>query len=133
MTLKSISIFQPLPGVFDIGIPGVFLDSPGGFREMPALAPDAVIHGKAYVIWVKETSGYTDPDTMYGVVIKGNSKFGHQDFSYVCQTLNRKVFYSKKINDGPGVTTWKMCMDALKVEKPPTGTPRLLIDRPYTF
>ena len=100
---------------------------------MSALSPDTVIHGKAYVFWVKETVGYTDPDTMYGVVIKGNSKFGHQDFSYVCQRLNKKVFFSKTIYDGPGDTTWKMCMDAMRVEKPPSGTPKLLTDRPYTF
>ena len=109
------------------------MDLPGGFREMSALAPDTVIEGTAYVVWIKETAGYADPDTIYGVVIKGNSRFGHSDFSYVCQTLNKKVFFCKKINDGRSDTTWQMCMDAMKVEKPPRGTPILLTARPYTF
>ena len=109
------------------------LVSPGGFREMSNLTPETVIQGKVYLIWVKDTGGYTDPDAMYGVAYKGNSRFGHQDFTHVCKNRNGKVFYSKCINDGQFDPCWQECLEAMEVEKAPIGSPRYLTDRAYTF
>ena len=59
------------------------------FRKMD---PNAIIPGIAYVIWVKEEDGYEANDGIYGIAFKGNSKFGHQDFQFVCKTSdNNKV------------------------------------------
>ena len=100
---------------------------------MSALKPETVIQGRVYLIWVKDSSRYADPDTLYGVAFKGNSNFGHQDFAYVCKTKNNKVFYSKCIKEGLEDPTWQECMDAMKVEKAPMGSPKCLTNRAYTF
>ena len=105
------------------------LVSPGAFREMSTITPDTVVQGRAYVVWVKDMSGYTDPDNMYGVAFRGNSRFGHQDFSIICKARNKKTFYSRMIKNGEENPTWQDCLDALKMEKAPIGTPKMFTDR----
>ena len=100
---------------------------------MSIITPDTIVQGRAYIIWVKDMKGYSDPDNMYGVAFKGNSRFGHQDFSTVCKTRNDKTFYSKMIKDGEDNPTWQDCLDALKMEKAPIGNPQMFTDRAYTF
>ena len=97
------------------------------------LNSDTVIPGIVYVMWVKDTKPYEDPDSIYAIVYKGNSKFGHQDFKYVSERENKKFMYCTKVNAGNENPTWQMCLDDLKVLKAPIGTPVTFIDRPYTF
>ena len=100
---------------------------------MSTLNPEAVIQGKAYLIWIKDSTEYADPDYFYGVAFKGNSRFGHSDFSYVCKNRNKKVFFSKCINEGQEDPTWQECLLAMEMGKAPVGNPKLLTDRAYTF
>ena len=101
------------------------------FRKMD---PNAIIPGIAYVIWVKEEDGYEANDGIYAIGFKGNSKFGHQDFQFVCKTSgNDKVFISKKVNGGTRDPSWDLCLKEMKVAKQPTGKPYCLTDRAYTF
>ena len=107
--------------------------SSGDFRDMSTLNPETVIQGKAYLMWIKDSKEYSDPDYYYGVAFKGNSRFGHSDFSYVCMKRNKKVFFSKCINEGQEDPTWQECMEAMDMGKAPVGHPKLLTDRAYTF
>ena len=100
---------------------------------MSVLDLSTVIPGTVYVVWVKDSDGYKDPDTMYGLAFKGNSRFGHQDFSHVCELKNGKVFRSKRIDEDRMDPTWAECLEALQMFQAPGGTPVKLIDRLYTF
>ena len=126
-------LFLSLLKVSGASMPLESLVSPGAFREMSTITPDTVVQGRAYVFWIKDMSGYTDPDNMYGVAFRGNSRFGHQDFSIICKARNKKTFYSRMIKNGEENPTWQDCLDALKMEKAPIGTPKMFTDRAYTF
>ena len=98
--------------------------------ELPA---STTIQGIAYIMWVKETDDASSPDAIYAVVHKGNSKFGYQDFEYVCKVSNKKYFICNKINDGKADSTWEDCLYELKVKREPKGNPMIMTNRAYTF
>ena len=107
------------------------LDSLVSFR-MSVLEKSTIIKGVAYVFWLKDTKEYSGEDIVYGVVYKGNAKFGHQDFSIVAQKSG-KYFWSKKVDEEATECTWKDCVEALELFKDPAGDPLTLTDRAYTF
>ena len=100
---------------------------------MSVLTPDTVIKGVVYVMWVKDTKPYGDPDSIYAVVHKGNSRFGHQDFKYVSENANKKFMFCTKVIEGKEDPTWQQCLNEMKVLKAPTGSPVTLVDRAYSF
>ena len=83
-------------------------------------------------MWVRDSKDYNANDRVYGIVYKGNSKFGHQDFGIVCQRSG-KHFWTKKVNEDIPDSSWSQCLDAMGFYKAPIGTPVLLNDRAYTF
>ena len=99
---------------------------------MSVIPNHTVIPGISYVMWVRDSKDYNANDRVYGVVYKGNSKFGHQDFGIVCQRSG-KHFWTKKVNEDIPDSSWSLCLDAMEFYKAPIGTPVLLNDRAYTF
>ena len=99
---------------------------------MSVIPNHTVIPGVSYVMWVRDSKDYNANDRVYGVVYKGNSKFGHQDFGIVCQRSG-KHFWTKKVNEDIPDSSWSLCLDAMEFYKAPIGTPVLLNDRAYTF
>ena len=85
-----------------------------------------------YVIWVREDREWGQEDLMYGLVHKGNAKFGHNDFKIVCEGKEMKCFFTNKVNDGEPAT-WDDCLETLKERHQPVGSPLLLTDRVHTF
>ena len=100
---------------------------------MSVFAPTTVIKGVVYVMWVKDTKPYGDPDSIYAVVHKGNSRFGHQAFKYVSENANKKFMFCTKVTEGKEDPTWQQCLDEMKVLKAPKGSPVKHIDRAYSF
>ena len=94
--------------------------------------PTSVIHGIAYVIWVKLENDFKSPVVMYGIARKGSSKFGHQDFKYVCE-VNGFGFISRKVDEGNAKPSWQDCLDEMKVCRVENGEPRYFNDKPYSF
>ena len=77
------------------------------FRAMTTTDPTSVIHGMAYVIWVKHESDFKSPVVIYGIAIKGSSKFGHQDFKYVCDVNGLTLLavkWMREMSNLPGRT-----------------------------
>ena len=104
------------------------------FRDMNVLMPGSLVPGVVYVMWVKPVGGnWKSEDIIYAIVHKANSRFGHQDFKYVCETVNGNFFVTNKICDGVENPTWQECLDELPVLKAPYGNPLYLIDKAYTF
>ena len=99
---------------------------------MSLIPNHTVIPGISYVMWVRDSKDYNANDRVYGIVYKGNSKFGHQDFGIVCQRSG-KHFWTKKVNEDIPDSSWSQCLDAMGFYKAPIGTPVLLNDRAYTF
>ena len=85
-----------------------------------------------YVIWVREDKQWGQEDLMYGLVHKGNSKFGHNDFKIVCEGKEKKCFFTNKVAEGE-LTTWEDCLEALQERDQPVGSPLLLTDHVHTF
>ena len=100
---------------------------------MSVLAPDTVIEGRSYILWIKDGDVETGPDSVYAVVNRGNSRFGYQDFEFVCKTSNKKLFFTNKVNDGQMGSTWAHCVYEMKVKKKPVGNPVCMTDRAYSF
>ena len=100
---------------------------------MSEIQPSTVIQGISYIMWVKEVDDPASPDAFYAVVHKGNSRFGYQDFDFVCKTANQKFFFCNKVNDGRPDSTWEDCLYEMRVKRAPKGNPILLIDRAYPF
>ena len=85
-----------------------------------------------YVIWVREDRSWGQEDLMYGLVHKGNTRFGHNDFKIVCNGKEGKCFFTNKVKDEEAVT-WDDCLEALQEKDQPVGSPLLLTDRVHTF
>ena len=88
---------------------------------MSETQPSTVIQGNSYIMWVKDVDDLAAPDVIYAVVHKGNSRFGYQDFEFVCKTSNQKFFICNKINDGKPDSTWDDCLYEMRVKKAPKG------------
>ena len=99
---------------------------------MTSTDPTSVIHGIAYVIWVKIENDFKSPVVIYGIARKGSSKFGHQDFKYVCE-VNGFGFISRKVDEGNAKPSWQDCLDEMKVCGVENGDPRYFNDKPYSF
>ena len=100
---------------------------------MSVLAPDTVIEGRSYILCIKDGDVKTGPDSVYAIVNRGNSRFGYQDFEFVCKTSNKKLFFTNKVNDGQMGSTWAHCVYEMKVKKKPVGNPVCMTDRAYSF
>ena len=102
------------------------------FRAMTTIDTSSVFHGVAYVIWVKHDKDFKSPVVIYGIARKGSSKFGHQDFKYVCE-VNGLEFISRKVDEGNVKPSWQDCLDEMKVCRVENGEPRFFNDQPYSF
>jgi len=95
--------------------------------------PSTVIEGPCYVIKVKPVKGYwASDDLLYGVVVKGASRFGFIDFQRLCEEANKRFFISFKIVDKDCNCTWKDCLDMME-DRPPKGSPWVMMDKMYSF
>ena len=91
-----------------------------------------VIPGPCYVIKVKPVKGdWPADDLLYGVVVKGESKFGFMDFQRLCEDANKRFYISFKVKEGKRCT-WKDCLEMME-DRPPKGEPWLMSDRLYSF
>ena len=99
---------------------------------MTTIDTSSVFHGVAYVIWVKQDKDFKSPVVIYGIARKGSSKFGHQDFKYVCE-VNDFEFISRKVDEGNVKPSWQDCLDEMKVCRVENGDPRFFNDQPYSF
>ena len=99
---------------------------------MTTIDTSSVFHGVAYVIWVKQDKDFKSPVVIYGIARKGSSKFGHQDFKYVCE-VNDFEFISRKVDEGNVKPSWQDCLDEMKVCRVENGEPRFFNDQPYSF
>ena len=131
-TLKSIVVFHTFQksSLYD---KWSTLASQEGFRAMSNIQPSTVIQGLSYIMWVKEVDDPASPHFIYAVAHKGNSRFGYQDFDFVCKTANKKFFICNKVNDGTPDSTWEDCLYEMKVKRAPKGNPICLTDRAYSF
>ena len=131
-TLKSIVMFHTFQksSLYD---KWSTLASQEGFRAMSNIQPSTVIKGLSYIMWVKEVDDPASPHFIYAVAHKGNSRFGYQDFDFVCKTANKKFFICNKVNDGTPDSTWEDCLYEMKVKRAPKGNPICLTDRAYSF
>ena len=131
-TLKSIVMFHTFQksSLYD---KWSTLASQEGFRAMSNIQPSTVIKGLSYIMWVKEVDDPASPHFIYAVAHKGNSRFGYQDFDFVCNTANKRFFICNKVNDGTPDSTWEDCLYEMKVKRAPKGNPICLTDRAYSF
>ena len=131
-TLKSIVMFHTFQksSLYD---KWSTLASQEGFRAMSNIQPSTVIKGLSYIMWVKEVDYPASPHFIYAVAHKGNSRFGYQDFDFVCNTANKRFFICNKVNDGTPDSTWEDCLYEMKVKRAPKGNPICLTDVAYSF
>ena len=61
-----------------------------------SLSPNDTIPGVVYVLNLKHLAEYDAEDVYFSLVNKGNSRFGHQEFEYVCRRANNKAFLFQK-------------------------------------
>ena len=102
------------------------------FRIMAGFDPSTVVKGPCYVFKIKSSKqDYTGGDLVYGVIYKGDKKYGFMDFRSLCDEKNNLFFLGFKVNDGENCT-WQDCLDDMDAN-PPRGTPLDVSDRPLSF
>ena len=96
----------------------------------------SVIDGKVYAFHVKvsEKLDWTSNDIAYGVVYQGNDGLSFSQFKFICETLNKKKFLSKRANMSSDETcTWVEVQSTLEAW-PKVGKPGVVsVDSPITF
>ena len=98
---------------------------------MSSIAGTTVVQGPAYILKVKTTRDWGSDDLVYAVVNRGSSKFNFNNFKSLSETFNNLLSITFKIDNGVR-TTWETCQDEM-MATPAKGSPRLLVDRPYSF
>ena len=84
-------------------------DTPNRFRTMEL---DRKIYGVAYIGRIKPFDNFKCEDELYGIVHRGDSEIDYNLFSSICNTHNKKYFYSRKVNKNTNYFTMRECMSA---------------------
>ena len=90
------------------------------------------IKGVVYITRIKDSKDYGAEECFFTIAMKGNSKVGHGEFEFICES-NGKALFTKKVKGGKKDPTWEDCLEELEDATPPRGTPIVFTDRVYTF